>query len=124
MEEKWIVSYHEEFESEFFELDPSVQDELLVRVELLERFGPTLSRPHADTLNQSKHANMKELRFSASDGVWRVAYAFDPKRRGILLVAGDKSDGSLKRFYKSLLDKADRRFDEHLRKLEAQGETP
>jgi hypothetical protein len=37
---------------------------------------------------------MKELRFDAADGVWRVAFAFDPNRRAILLAAGDKSGGS------------------------------
>jgi hypothetical protein len=44
---------------------------------------------------------MKELRFDASGGVWRVAFAFDPRRRAILLVAGDKSGVSEKRFYKN-----------------------
>jgi hypothetical protein len=34
---------------------------------------------------------MKELRFDADNGVWRVAFAFDPNREAILLVAGDKS---------------------------------
>ena len=43
-----------------------------------------------DTLNGSKHANMKELRFDADDGVWRVVFGFDPKRKAILLTAGDK----------------------------------
>src|SRR5262245_62775330 len=50
---------------------------------------------------------MKERLFDASDGVWRVAFAFDPKRKAILLVAGDKSGGSEKRFYKQLIAKAD-----------------
>lgn len=58
---------------------------------------------------------MKELRFNAADGVWRVAYAFDPDRRAILLVAGDKSGGSQTRFYARLIRKADERFDAHLR---------
>ncbi|WP_352561397.1 MULTISPECIES: hypothetical protein [unclassified Mesorhizobium] len=35
-------------------------------------FGPQLGRPHADTLNDSSFANMKELRFDADDGVWRL----------------------------------------------------
>jgi hypothetical protein len=60
---------------------------------------------------------MKELRFSAADGEWRVAFAFDPKRRAILLVAGDKSRGSKKRFYRELIRKADNRFDAHLVRL-------
>jgi hypothetical protein len=60
---------------------------------------------------------MKELRFSAADGEWRVAFAFDPKRRAILLVARDKSGGSEKRFYRELIRKADKRFDVHLARL-------
>jgi hypothetical protein len=60
---------------------------------------------------------MKELRFDASDGVWRVAFAFDPRRRAILLVAGDKSGVSEKRFYKQLIKKADERFEKHLIEL-------
>jgi hypothetical protein len=70
-----------------------------------------------DTLKASKHANMKELRFDAADGVWRVAYAFDPNREAILLVAGDKSGVAQKRFCKALIAKADRRFDEHIAAL-------
>ena len=62
---------------------------------------------------------MKELRFRASDGEWRVAYAFDPQRRAILLIAGDKSGGSQARFYKQLIAKADRRFSAHLQKLKS-----
>ena len=79
--------------------------------------GPLLGRPHADTLAGSVHANMKELRFVADDGVWRVAFAFDPERKAILLVAGDKSGVAQKRFYKSLIAKADARYAEHLETL-------
>lgn len=75
-----------------------MQDELLAYIELLEQFGPQLGRPRVDTLNGSRHANMKELRFDASGGVWRIAFAFDPKRRAIVLCGGDKSGGSQKRF--------------------------
>ena len=112
---QWEIEFHEEFESEFEELSLAVREELLARALMLEAFGPALGRPAVDTLNESKHANMKELRFEAGDGVWRVAFAFDPERKGILLVAGDKSGaGSGKRFYKQLIAKADKRFDEHL----------
>ena len=96
-----------------------MQDELLASAKLLARFGPQLGRPHADTLNDSSFANMKELRFEADDGVWRVAFAFDPGRQAILLVAGDKSGGSEKRFYRSLITKADRRYQLHLDRLAA-----
>tara|TARA_R110000824_G_scaffold401409_1_gene612037 strand:- start:1222 stop:1584 length:363 start_codon:yes stop_codon:yes gene_type:complete len=110
----WIVELYRDFESEFAEMDEAVQDELLAMAGLLEIYGPQLGRPHADTLSGSRHANMKELRFNTADGVWRVAFAFDPERKAMILVAGDKSGGSQKRFYKKLISKADKRFDAHL----------
>jgi hypothetical protein len=61
---------------------------------------------------------MKELRFDAADGVWRVAFAFGPMRKAILLVAGDKSGVSQSKFYKRLIAKADDRFDARLKQKE------
>jgi hypothetical protein len=80
----------------------------------LQLVGPTLGRPHADTLKGSRHANMKELRLSVGDGEWRIAFAFDPRRHGILLVGGNKSGVTSARFYRRLIATADRRLDEHL----------
>jgi hypothetical protein len=57
---------------------------------------------------------MKELRFEASDGEWRVAFAFDPCRQAILVVAGAKASGSQKRFYRQLIAKADKQFSARL----------
>jgi hypothetical protein len=114
---EWKVEFHEAFEPEFDELEVQVQDDLLAKVLMLEQFGPQLGRPHVDTLQGSRHGNMKELRFTAVDGVWRVAFAFDPDRCAVLLVAGDKSGGSQKRFYKQLIEKADQRFESYLARL-------
>jgi hypothetical protein len=114
----WRVEFHPTFLEEFGELSEPVQDELAAMVELLKVAGPQLKRPRADTLKNSTYANMKELRFDADGGVWRVAYAFDPDRKGILLVAGDKSGGSEQKFYKRLIRRADTRFDEHLAALD------
>lgn len=111
----------DEFEPEFHDLHPDVRNEILAHSRLLQQFGPLLGRPRVDTLDDSRHANMKELRFDAADGVWRVAFAFDPKRRAILLLAGDKSGVSEKRFYKQLIARADRRFDAHLARLQQKG---
>jgi hypothetical protein len=115
----WTVIHHDAFEAEYDTLPEAVQDELLAMTGLLESFGPQLGRPHADTLSGSSHANMKELRFRADGGVWRVAFAFDPERQAILLIAGDKAGVNQKRFYKSLISTADRRFDAHLAALSA-----
>ncbi|MFN5953314.1 MAG: type II toxin-antitoxin system RelE/ParE family toxin [Dolichospermum sp.] len=116
----WIVEFHQDFETEFDALPEDVQNKLLARANMLEAFGSELGRPHVDTLNGSRHSNMKELRFKAADGVWRVAFAFDPRRNAILLVAGDKSGGSETRFYKQLIKTADARFDKHLSQLKTQ----
>jgi hypothetical protein len=113
----WNIDFHPDFYTEFSEFPQEVRLELLAKVALLEVFGPILNRPHVDTLKGSTHANMKEIRFSVADGVWRVAFAFDPLRSAILLVAGDKSGISKQRFYRQLIEIADSRFDEHLAKL-------
>lgn len=117
----WTVLLADEFEQEFSALGKDVQDEIFALTRLLQQFGPQLGRPRVDTLRDSRHANMKELRFDAADGVWRLAFAFDPKRRAILLVAGDKSGGSEKRFYRELIRKADQRFDAHLSRIKQEG---
>jgi hypothetical protein len=117
MSARWDVDFHRDFVTEFEELQEAVQDELLAYVAVLEEFGPRLGRPRVDTLKGSRHANMKELRFDAADGVWRFAFAFDPRRRGIVVCGGDKSGSSEKRFYRQLIAKADSRFDAHLAAL-------
>ncbi len=113
----WEVLFHMDLLAEMQAWPQEVQDELLAKASLLEEFGPSLERPHADTLKGSKHANMKELRFGAGNGVWRAAFAFDPKRKAVLLVGGDKSGTDSRRFYRSLIAIADSRFDEHLTDL-------
>jgi len=117
----WTVLFHNEFDSEFQALAEGLQDELLAHALLLSEFGPSFGRPTVDTLNGSKHANMKELRFGWQGGVWRVAFAFDPNRQAMLLVAGDKGRADQKRFYKRLIGLADARFDTHLASLAAAG---
>ena len=58
---------------------------------------------------------MKELRPpSAGRSEIRILLVFDPWRSVVLLVAGDKSGGSERTFYRRLISTADRRFDAHL----------
>ena len=112
----WMVLFHNAFVLEFETLAEDLQDELLAHAKLLAEFGPHLGRPTVDTLKGSHHAHMKELRFNWSNQVWRVAFAFDPQRQAILLVAGDKGGADQRRFYKRLLTVADKRYGEHLKK--------
>ena len=113
----WTVLFHDEFEPEFRLLPEALQDELFSHAVLLKQFGPNLGRPTVDTLSGSRHANMKELRFNWENEVWRIAFAFDPKRQAILLVGGDKAGANQRRFYKKLLALADDRYDAHLAEL-------
>jgi len=109
---EWELFICDSFEEELFDLSKAVQDEFAASAKMLKKYGPQLGRPHADTLEGSKYSNMKELRFKADNGVWRVAFAFDPKRQAIFLVAGDKSGVNQHRFYKKLIKIADERFSE------------
>jgi hypothetical protein len=111
--EPWVVGFHAEFAPEYLQLSEPVRQKIISLAGLLKIFGPQLGRPRVDTLKGSKHPNMKELRFDADDGAWRVAFAFDLKRKAILLVAGDKSGVSQDKFYRNLIEIADRRLDQH-----------
>jgi len=112
----WRVELHDDFEPEFERLAADVQDGLLAAAKAVQIAGPKAGRPHVDTLKGSKHANMKELRFEGQNGneEWRAAFAFDPERRAVVLVAGAKQGKSQKQFYRKLITDADRRFESHL----------
>lgn len=110
----WTVLFHDLFAEEFRMMGEELQDELLAHAKLLAEFGPNLGRPTVDTLKGARHANMKELRFSWNNQAWRVAFAFDPQRQAILLVAGNKSGANQRRFYKWLIQVADERYDAYL----------
>ena len=110
------MQFHDDFVGEYDLLPERVQDELLVRLQVLEAFGPTLGRPNTDTLKGSSFANMKELRFRL-DGLWRFAFAFDAERMGIVLVGGNKKGVIQRRFYEDVIAIADGRFATHVERL-------
>ena len=107
-----------EFDAWFEELDQADRDRLDAPIRALEQIGPVLGRPYVDALKASRHPNMKELRKPGS--TLRVFFAFDPKRRAVLLIAGDKSGD--KAFYERMIPVADRLFDEHLADCEDEDE--
>ena len=115
----WKTEFHRKFKEEVAEFPRAVRVALLSMIKPLQEYGPRLGRPDVDTLNDSSYPNMKELRFKADGGVWRVAFAFDPARNAILLVAGDKSGVSQQKFYRRLIEKADERYKEHLDNLKS-----
>jgi hypothetical protein len=113
----WPIIVSEEF-TEWFDLLPSELRLAITRkISALRLLGPDLRRPHADTLKDSKHANMKELRVDEAGQVIRIAFAFDPKRRAVVLCGGAKQGLSKKKFYSALIRRADRIYDVHLKGL-------
>ena len=113
------MRYTDQFEEWWDDLDESAQDAVAARVEVLEEIGPALGRPAVDQIKSSRHQNMKELRASA-DGALRVLFAFDPERRAILLIGGNKT-GSWNRWYEEMVPVADDLFDDHLQELDLEG---
>lgn len=116
----WIVEYHAEY---FIELNAEaeiLQDSVFSLATVLQIRGPQLGRPYVDTLSGSSFPNMKELRITLPDGEWRVAFAFDPKRKAVLLVGGSKSGVNERKFYQKLIRTADTRFTEHLEEIKGE----
>ncbi len=92
---------------------------MFVDLRVLAAEGPQLGRPQVDTLKNSRHSNMKELRTDTGSPAYRTAFAFDPNQEGIVLCAGDKNGRNSKTFYRTLIATADDLFDQHLVALEA-----
>lgn len=111
----WAILLDEEFAAWLGALLETPREEILAYVELLRERGPKLGRPYADTVKSSRYSNMKELRIQIAGDPWRVLFAFDPRRSAVLLVGGNK--GPDKRWYKTNVPLADKRFAKHLKTL-------
>ncbi|RYC48490.1 hypothetical protein DEH81_06425 [Pectobacterium zantedeschiae] len=59
---------------------------VLAALIVLREKGPMLPRPYADTVKGSRYSNMKELRIQSRGVPIRAFFAFDPHRRGIMLL--------------------------------------
>ena len=115
----WDVSQTAVFEEWWGELSEQEQDDVTAIVELLEEMGPKLPFPYSSGVEASRHSHMRELRIQSHGDPLRVFYAFDPNRNAILLIGGNKS-GQGKRFYKTMIPKADALYDEHIKALQSQ----
>jgi hypothetical protein len=92
------------------------QDSINFGVRLLQERGPSLKRPYADTVSGSRYANMKELRCQHEGRPYRVLYAFDPRRTGILLIGGDKTGNA--DWYEEYVPRADAIYAQHLKEID------
>jgi hypothetical protein len=113
----WEIRWTKEFEGWILsdEADAAIREDARAALKVLAEFGPALGRPLVDTVKGSRHPNMKELRVQSRGRPIRIFFAFDPERRAILLVGGDKH--GRKRFYETSLAIADRLFDEYLAEI-------
>ncbi|HZZ44328.1 MAG TPA: type II toxin-antitoxin system RelE/ParE family toxin [Tepidisphaeraceae bacterium] len=116
---KWNIELTDEFYGWWISLNDMQQDALQASIELLESNGPSLGRPHADTVKGSRHLNMKELRTQCAGKPIRTFFAFDPRRSAILLIGGDKTGDD--RFYDRMIPLADELYDAHLLELRKEG---
>jgi hypothetical protein len=112
---EWTVLLDDDFEAWLLEQTQVVRVGIASRIALLAKAGPALGRPQVDTLAGSTLANLKELRIQVQGDPWRVLFVFDPKRRAIVLVGGNK------RWYKTNIPIAEQRYRRYLESIK--GET-
>ena len=90
--ETYEVVFHPDYVPEFRELNLAVKEALGEVFDLLRDEGPALGRPNVDTLKNSRHANMKEIRVDAADGSWRIALPSIPNGEPLLFAAGIRAE--------------------------------
>jgi len=115
----WDVITTDRFDEWFENMDDIDRANIIAGMLLLQEKGPSLPRPYADAVVGSKFSNMKELRIQSKGKPLRAFFAFDPRRTAVLLCAGDKT-GNGKRFYKVMVPLADKEYQLHLNRLEAE----
>ncbi len=93
-------------------LSSSTQEDIMASIGLLEAVGPNLGYPHSSKINGSKYSHMRELRIQHRGKPYRILYAYDPKRKAILLIGGNKAED--KKWYKKFIAKADKLYAAHL----------
>lgn len=110
----WVIEIHPEVAGWMNSLDQKEYESVIAALDALEVDGPNLGRPFVDHVKSSKFKNMKELRPPGQH--LRILFAFDPIRRAVLLVAGDKSN-EWNSWYKKNIPVADKRFEKHVKQL-------
>ncbi|HXF31875.1 MAG TPA: type II toxin-antitoxin system RelE/ParE family toxin [Solirubrobacterales bacterium] len=111
---RWGTERTDEFKKWWETLSESEQKRVRSSIGRLSALGPGCGRPLVDSVEGSRHSNLKELRATQTI---RVFFAFDPRRVAILLIGGNKA-GETKRFYRQMVSKADKIYDTHLRNMQ------
>jgi hypothetical protein len=115
----WEVEGTDEFTEWFQALTEAEKADVVAVVDMLVDHGPHLGFPQTSGVEQSKHSHMRELRIQHAGRPYRVLYAFDPRRTGILLIGGDKTGDN--RWYDIHVPLADRLYDEYIEEIRKEG---
>ncbi|MDR3082975.1 MAG: type II toxin-antitoxin system RelE/ParE family toxin [Streptomyces sp.] len=103
---------------ELAEVDWDSAEQVEDAIDALSMFGPALGRPLVDRIKGAEQHHMKELRpGSSKTSEIRILFAFDPVRRPVLLLAGDKA-GNWQRWYDANIPLAEKRYQAHLTELD------
>ncbi len=116
----WIIERTNEIVQWIAQLNDEAKEAIYRNLLILKNIGPSLGRPYVDSIDESKHKNMKELRVQNKKRLFRIFFAFDQDRKAILLIGGDKRGD--KRFYQRLIPIADKLYDQYLEKKEIKNE--
>ncbi|MEV7868978.1 type II toxin-antitoxin system RelE/ParE family toxin [Streptomyces sp. NPDC088124] len=104
--------------------DPDSHDHVIAALERLQETGPALRRPTVGTVDNSQFRNMRELRPRSGGSVSiRMLFVFDPVRRAVFLVAGDKASGrQWSAWYPKAIKMADAKYSAYLEALKEEDE--
>lgn len=101
----------DEFKTWYEALLMDEQESVLRVVTLLEGRELSLGHPYSSAIEGSRHP-LRELRVQHEGRPYRVLYAFDPERKAVLLLGGDK--GGNDRFYEQILPRAEALWEQYL----------
>ncbi|MBZ9640612.1 type II toxin-antitoxin system RelE/ParE family toxin [Streptomyces sp. PSKA30] len=104
--------------------DPDSHDHVIAALERLQESGPALRRPTLGAIDGSRFRNMRELRPRSGGSVSiRMLSVFDPVRRAVFLVAGNKASGrQWDAWYPKAIKEADAKYTAYLEALEEENE--
>jgi len=109
----------EEFEAWFLALTDKDAEAVARVIGLLEEKGVALGFSYTSEVKGSQA--IRELRVQSGGRPLRVFYAFDPLRRAVLLLGGDKTSDN--RFYERFVPRAERIWAEYLADLHKEEKT-
>ena len=116
----WNIERTNEIAAWIVQLDDDAKEAIYKNLLILKELGPSLGRPYVDTIENSKHKNMKELRVQNKKRIFRIFFAFDPDRNALPLIGGDKRGD--KRFYQRMIPIADEIYDRYLKEKRRENE--